>query len=386
MAVLPRSFWPLFAAQFINRVASFAQPFLVLYLTEGHGLALSTAGAIAAAVGVGSVVATLLDGWAADRMGRRATMIVGQALTSASLLWLALANGLWQLWAAALLVGVGGDLLRPAMNATVSDTVPDGLQVRAYGLLFWALNLGFALATVSAGLLTRWGYPVLFLVNAAASALAGAIIWWGVRESRPTASHRNTHLLPVLWRDHGTQLLLAAGTLYSVVYFQAYSTLPVVMVGQGISPAAYGAAIAVNGVVICLVQPLAVRFIERWRAETVYAGGLVLLGGGFALTALVSSVLGHVLVITTWTLGEIATAGVAGALFARRAPVSLRGRYLGLMAMTFALGAAVGPLVGAAVLDHLGGAWLWAGCGVAGLVGAAAMGPVARSPRVDAAH
>ena len=57
-----------------------------------------------------------------------------------------------------------------------------------------------------------------------------------------------------------------------------------------------------------------------------------------------------------------------------------------LMAMTFALGAAVGPLVGAAVLDHLGGAWLWVGCGVAGLVGAAAMGPVARSPRVDAAH
>ncbi|WP_141494220.1 MFS transporter [Kytococcus schroeteri] len=384
MAHLPRYFWPLFAAQFINRVASFAQPFLVLYLTEGHGVAVSTAGAVAAAVGVGSVVATVLGGWAADRLGRRATMLVAQALTSASLLWLALAHGLWQLWAAALLVGVGGELLRPAMSATVGDTVPEALQVRAYGLLFWALNLGFAVATVSAGLLTRWGYPVLFLVNAAASALAGAVIWWGVRETRPTATPRTTHLLPVLWRDHGTQLLLVAGTLYSVVYFQAYSTLPVVMAGQGISAAAYGAVIAVNGVVICVVQPVAVRWIEQWPAEAVYAAGLAVLGGGFALTSLVDDVVGHALVIATWTLGEILTAGVAGALFARRAPVSLRGRYLGLMTMTFALGSAVGPFVGTSVLDHLGATWLWTGCGLAGLVGAAVMRHVARAPRVVA--
>lgn len=253
---LPGTFWSLWCAQLVNRVASFAQPFLALYLTQERGISVSAAGAVVSGVGVGSVVAALVGGWTADRYGRRVSMLAAQVLLSSALLGLALAQDLWQLAAAALLVGFGGDLIRPAMSATVADSVPAALQVRAYGLLFWAINLGFSVATVSAGALTRWGYPTLFIINAAASVIAGLIIWRGVPETRPASSGEKVTFLPVLLRDGPALVLVVVGTLYSVVHFQAYSALPLVMARQGISPAVYGLVLAVNGVVICLVQPL----------------------------------------------------------------------------------------------------------------------------------
>lgn len=338
---LPGTFWSLWCAQLVNRVASFAQPFLALYLTQERGISVSAAGAVVSGVGVGSVVAALVGGWTADRYGRRVSMLAAQVLLSSALLGLALAQDLWQLAAAALLVGFGGDLIRPAMSATVADSVPAALQVRAYGLLFWAINLGFSVATVSAGALTRWGYPTLFIINAAASVIAGLIIWRGVPETRPASSGEKVAFLPVLLRDGPALVLVVVGTLYSVVYFQAYSALPLV-----------------------------VRWVERYRPERVYALGMVVLGAGFAATALARTPWQHAGAVTGWTLGEIAVAGVVGALLARRAPEALRGRYLSLAGLTFAAGAAFGPAVGTRVLDLFGATVLWAGCGGLALVGA----------------
>lgn len=366
---LPGSFWALWTAQLINRVASFAQPFLVLYLTKDHGVSLTTAGAITSGVGIGSIVATLAGGWSADALGRRGTMLAGQTVVAAALVWLATAHGLWELWVSALLVGLGGDLVRPAMNASVSDTVPPQRQVRAYGLLFWALNLGFAVATVGGGLLTTWGYSVLFLVNAGASVVAGLIILFGAPESRPAPTGKSPAFLPVLCRDGEALVLLVVGVIYSVVYFQAYSTLPVVMSEQGISPAVYGVVLATNGVVICLVQPMAVRIIERHRPESVYRVGMVVVGLGFALTSFARTPWQHALAVVTWTVGEIAVAGVIAALFALRAPDGLRGRYLGLASLPFAVGAATAPALGSGVLERWGATPLWLGCGVACVVG-----------------
>ena len=87
---LPRAFWALWVCQLVNRLGSFVQPFLVLYLTQDRHLSVGTAGAVAAAVGAGSVVSQLVGGWLADRVGRRFTMLMcffgtGAALDPAGL-------------------------------------------------------------------------------------------------------------------------------------------------------------------------------------------------------------------------------------------------------------------------------------------------------------
>lgn len=367
---LPCAFWGLWMAQFINRIASFAQPFLVLYLTRDHGVSIGAASVVTGGVGVGSIFAAIVGGWAADRWGRRNTMLAGQTITACALVWLALGSGFSQMFISAIMVGFGSDMVRPAMSAAVSDMITPDLHVRAYGLLFWSLNLGFSFATISGGLLARFGFSQLFLINAAASVLSAFFILKSTNERRLSNPNKTFSFISHLIRDRGTVRLVWVGIIYAIVYFQAYSTLPIVMTSQNISPTVYGLIISLNGIVICLVQPAAVRFIEKRDPYNVYEFGMIVFGTGFAITMFASDPLLHGLAVTLWTLGEVAVAGVVGAIFAARSPENLRGRYQSLVSFCLAVGAAVGPPLGGYILSWKGSTFVWIFCGFSGLLGA----------------
>ena len=153
---------------------------------------------IAAAVGAGTVAAQLVGGWLADRVGRRLTMLICFFGTAAALILLGSARAMVMIWVAAFLVGLLGDLFRPAVQATVADMLQPGERVRAYGLLFWAINLGFSVSTVSAGLLASIGYGLLFWLNAGTSVIAGVVIWAMVPES--ARCWTRTRLVGRCWR------------------------------------------------------------------------------------------------------------------------------------------------------------------------------------------
>src|SRR5215469_2695468 len=70
---LPRPFWVLWAGTLVNRLGTFVEPFLALYLTGTRHLSLAEAGAVLAAYGAGSVPSQLIGGSLSDRIGRRAT-------------------------------------------------------------------------------------------------------------------------------------------------------------------------------------------------------------------------------------------------------------------------------------------------------------------------
>lgn len=129
---------------------------------------------------------------------------------------------------------------------------------------------------------------------------------------------------------------------------------------------------------IVAVQPFLNRVLERLDPHAVYVAGLLVVGAGFAAVALAVTAAGYVAAVVVWTFGEMAAAAVVGTLYAQRAPVALRGRYLGVMGLTFAGGMALGPLIGTATLEHVGATAVWLGSGVLMLVAAGGYGWVAR--------
>ncbi len=365
---LPRAFWALWACQLVNRLGGFVQPFLVLYLTQERQLSASTAGAVVAAVGAGSVASQFVGGWLTDRAGRRRTMLLGFLGTAVALIALGQAETMALIWVTAFVVGLMADLFRPAVQATVADLLGPRERVRAYGLLFWAVNLGFSVSTVSAGVLADFGYGLLFWINAATSVVAALIIWRVVPETRPEeAVNSRRSLLPVAGRDATLLLVIAINIVYAAVYFQGYSTLPLVMADDGLSSATYGLVIALNGVVIVLVQPFVGRYLRNRDRSSVLAVSMLLVGLGFGLGALVHSWWGYGLSVVVWTFGEIGFAAVFGAIVADLAPVDLRGGYMGLTGTAWGFGSIIGPLLGTFVLDHAGSTTLWAACAVLGL-------------------
>src|SRR5690349_1514697 len=131
---LPKPAWFLIGGTFVNRFASFAVVFLVLYLTR-HGYSFARAGLVVGVWGVGEVAASLVGGHLADRIGRRRTIALSMFASAAAMLVLSQVRTFWALLPVALVAGTASEMYRPAGAALVADLVPEGARVTAFALL-----------------------------------------------------------------------------------------------------------------------------------------------------------------------------------------------------------------------------------------------------------
>ncbi len=364
---LPKLVWALAATHFVGRAGGVVRSFLVLYLTQAQHLSPASAGAVVAAVGVGDIGSQLLGGWLGDRIGRRNTMLVGFVGAAVALAALGSADSMSEIWVAAVGVGLTIELHRPAGSAAVAD-LPTRQRIRAFGLLYWAANLGFSVATITAGFLAQHGYGLLFWINIVASLTAALIVWRQVPDTRPAESARTRQaLLPVLLRDRLMIAMMAIHVGYFTLFLQTFTTLPLLMMAGGLGTATYGAVLALNGIAIVALQPLAVRLLAGRNGSAVSAVSMLLVGAGAALGAMSHDTAGFAASVLIWTLGQIGVAVRFGDTFADLAPAELRGRYMGLASTTWSIGAVLGPLAGTALLDLAGPTVLGTTCAISGI-------------------
>jgi MFS family permease len=376
---LPRSFWALWTGSFVNRLGTMVEPFLAFYLAGVRGMSLTATGLVLALFGLGSVVSQMLGGVLADRVGRRVTLTGGMLATAAAMLALGYATAIPVVVTVVFVLGVTVDLYRPAAQALVADLVGPADRVRAYGLLFWAINLGFAVAMVLGGALSRAGFTWLFWVDAMTCAVFAVLVWRAVPETRHEHARREPGGFSDVLRDRVAvaSVLIVLG--YAFVYLQAYTTLPLAMRHAGLPPQAYGLAMAVNGIGIVIVQPLTISWLGRRDASRVLAAGMGVVGLGFGLTALAGSTPVFAATVLVWTLGEVLFAAVSSAIIADLAPPHLRGRYGGLYGTAFSVAALLGPVAGSRLLGVA--SWLpWTTC--AGLCAISGAGALAIAPAV----
>ncbi len=384
---LPRAYWYLWAGALVNRLGSFVVPFLALYLTRMRGLSVERAGLVVALFGAGVLASGPIGGVLADRFGRRITMVLSLALGGAAMLHLGFARTPMHIAIATLLLGLFGEMYRPAVQAAVADLAPPEDRARAYAFLYWAVNLGFSIAPVVAGLMASRSFTALFVGDALTSFAFAAIVWLRVPETRPTvAAAADKAPWSAPYRDRVFIAFAVLTIAIAFVFHQSISSLPLDMSAHEITPERFGLIIALNGVLIVVLQPYAMNVLARTRRSRVLAAGSLLTGVGFGLTAFAHDVPMYLVSIFVWTLGEIALSPVTPAVVSELAPPSLRGTYQGAFHLTWG-GAALGaPAIGTLVLGRFGGGVLWSGCAIVGVL--VAMGHIAIAParrrRLDA--
>lgn len=366
-AGLPPTYWLLWLGTLINRLGGFVVPFLTLYLTDQRGISISQAALMVSLFGAGSFISALVGGELADRLGRRPVLLMSFLIAPANMVLLGLARPVALIALLTLLQGFFTDLYRPAVSAAIADLVPPEGRPRAYGYIYWAINLGAAFAPAIAGLMVRWDYLLLFIGDALTTFLFGLIVLWGVRETRPAEVQHAAGVavrarVAVLGREPLLLVFTGLALVFGTIYMQGNVTLPADMVAHGMRPDQYGLAIAVNGVMVVLLSIPASNAATRWPRFGALAIAALLLGMGFGLTAVSNTLPLYALTVAIWTIGEIGGAVVAPAIVADLAPVDLRGMYQGVFNAAWGLSFFTGPVIGGWVLEHLGAKVLWAGC------------------------
>jgi MFS family permease len=276
------------------------------------------------------------------------------------------------------------------VNAAVVDLVPEEARTKAFGYIYWAINLGAAIAPIAAGFLANLDYFLLFALDALTTAIFGLVVLAKVPESRAReatgeARTKSSARLGVALRDSMLLAFTFLSLLVGVIYSQANVTLPIDMAAHGLPPSDYGLAIAVNGGLIIVITIPISRAAQRWPRFPAIAVSVLLLGIGFGLTSLAGSLAFYAFTVAVWTLGEVIGAAVGPVIVAELSPPSLRGLYQGIWGSSWGLAFLVGPALGGLVFEHLGSGVLWTSILVLGVAISIAYLGLARVARRRAA-
>ena len=385
---LPRTFWVLCAGMFMNRCGAFVVPFLSVYLTQVRGYSIATAGLVAALYGLGAMLASVAGGYCADHFGRRATMLAALAGGGLGMIALGFARDVRVIATAAFTIALVGEAYRPAMQAAVADVVPHEQRVRAFGYLYWVINLGYSVGVTLGGALASVSFLWLFLGDGATTLLFALLVARAVPETHtphvtasPDTPRRGfVHDFLAPWRDGPFGLFVLLAILVLLVFMQNVAALPIDMTARGVSRAWLGAVLGINGVAIVLLQPLLAARLQRANRSRVIALGALLVGAGFAFGAFAHGPALFGVGVLVWTVGEIFVLPISNAVVADVAPAAMRGRYQGTYGLSFGLAAFAAPLAGTFVMQRFGSSALWIGCLVLGALVAA--GQLALAPRL----
>ncbi|WP_058045731.1 MDR family MFS transporter [Streptomyces roseifaciens] len=371
---LPRAFWWLWASTLVNRLGAFVSIFLAMFLTADQGHSASFAGLVGALLGLGSVISSIGAGVMTDRLGRRPTLLIAQASTAVSVAVLGFMTDPVAISVVAFVVGMASNASRPAVQAMMADIVAPEDRVRAFALNYWAINLGFAISSVAAGFVAEYSYLIGFLGEAVMTLACAILVFVKLPESRPDTDaaaakgDEPTVSMGTVLRDGRFMAVVGLSFLLAVVFLQSQVALPVAMADGGFSTKDYGAAIAVNGVLIVAVQIPVTRFLEHRDPRLLLVLAALLGGYGFGLTAFAGSLAVYMLTVSVWTLAEIINSPIQMGLVARLSPTHGRGRYQGMYTLSWAAASLVAPVAGGTAIDRFGADALWAGCAVVGTV------------------
>ncbi len=380
LRALPRAFWVLFAGMFINRFGTFVYPFLTIILHR-RGFSYGDIGLAVSAFGLGGLGAALVGGWFADRFGRRNAIALGTCAHAIFTFLLWWAQTLPAIMLCASLAGFMGGFFGPAGSALVADLVPEPLRLRAYSALRLAINAGFAFGTATGGFLVNHSAFWLFAGDALTTAAYGLLAFWllphGLRHGRAQA--RWSEAFARLRRDRRFWALVVAQFCAGAIMLQSTSTYSLEVAGRGLmvtffgwrpSPEElFGLLIAWNGVLIVLCELPLTRVLQRFVPQHVMGVGYLLLGGGFALTALPGGLGLLFAAMTVSTAGEMLAIPMGSTFVARISPPSMRGRYMGVLGTAWSAASVFAPQLGLR-LYGVQPALVWLGCGALGIVAA----------------
>lgn len=349
------------AVRVVNRLGGFGMSFLGLRLARDLGMSLSAVGLVLAVFGACTIPSRILGGVLATRLGARWTIVGGLLACSAALLAIGLGETVPVVVGAVLVLGLAYELIEPATQAVIADTVERDRQASSFALLWSTLAVAGVVSGVLAALLGRWGVSAIFVCDAVSSALAGV----AALVLLPSA-HAERHPSP--WRSALTPRLLAwtgVGTLYATLVMVVVFMLPVAVDREGHATSTTGWVLAVAAAAAIAAQRVLARVERRMPAATALVIGHLVLAAGLGL----------------WATGELAGL-LAGAALEGASGAFLLGTYqataarmggpgLGAAVMTvfglsWGVATVAAPLLGAALLTS-GPATLWTACAAASL-------------------
>jgi MFS family permease len=370
----PAKFWVVVAAGFVDRVGgTLIFPFFALYITQKFDVGMTQAGVLIGIFSLSGLVGNMLGGALTDRFGRRVMVLFGLVFSALSSVAMGLVEQLYIFYILAVVVGLLSDIAGPAWQAMIADILPEEKRAEGFGILRVVGNMAWIVGPSIGGLMAAQSYLLLFVMDAVSSLITAGIIYRMIPETMPEVEKEGapSSILSTLvgyrkvFADRLYMAYILVSMLMLVVYIQMYNTLSVYLRDEhGVSPQGYGFLLTMSAVTVILLQFWVTRRVKNYPPFLMLALGTAFYMVGFSMYGFVSAYALFVAAVVLITFGEMIIMPVGQALAANFAPEDMRGRYLALFSLAWALPATVGPAMAGFVLDNFNPDWVWYASGI----------------------
>ena len=365
----PRLFWVIVGVRFVDGIGgTLLFPFFALYITQKFNVGMTQAGILLGISSLFGLVGSMFGGALTDKFGRKQLILFGLVFSAISTLGFGLVNDLSILYPLVIVVGLLSSVSHPAHEAMIADILPEKKRQEGFGILRVVANFSWIIGPTIGGFLANINFFYLFVIDAIISCIVAVIIYRTVPETKPEphAHEKSESFLQTVTgyrfvlRDTAFVSFIIANIIMLIVYQQMYGTLSVYLRdNHGINPQGYGFLMSTSAITVILFQFWLTRKIKHQPPFLMMAFGTVFYVIGFTLFGLVTTFILFALNIVIITIGEMIVVPTSQALVAGFAPEEMRGRYMAVSGLSWAIPSTIGPAAAGYILDNYNPNLLW---------------------------
>jgi len=365
----PSLFWIIVVVRFVDGIGStLLFPFFALYITQKFNVGMTEAGILLGMSSLFGLIGSMGGGALTDRFGRRQLILFGLAFSALSSISMGLVTKIGVMYPLVMFVGLLSNIAYPAHEAMIADILPDAKRQEGFGILRVVGNLAWIVGPTIGGLVANINFFYLFVIDSVISCVLAAVLFRVLPETKPAGQphERSESFLQTLigyrhvMRDRAFMAFILASIVMLIVYQQMYGTLSVYLRDvHGINPQGYGYLMSTSAITVVLLQFTVSRIIKRRPPFLMMALGTVFYMLGFSLIGVVTTFILFVLCMIIITVGEMIVVPTSQVLVAGFAPVAMRGRYMAVSGLSWAIPSTIGPGAAGYILDNYHPSLLW---------------------------
>jgi len=387
----PRQYWLMIVGIVLATAGgSMIWPFLIIYASGKLNMPLSTVAALISINAGTGIVASLVAGTLADKIGRKVVMNFSLTVNGIAYFLLMYAQTYPQFAGLMVLVGLSNPLYQVGADAMLADMIPSEKRTDAYAINRIANNAAFAMGPAIGGFLATRSYNLAFYAAGIGFISYSLLLFFQARETlvhTPKSENAPTGFSEIIqsyrrvMKDKGFMVFVIAISIGLIAPTMLWVLMPVyTKMNFGIPENVYGWIPTTNGLMCVFAQYPVIRITRRYRTLPVLAVGMLIYALGAGSVALMTSFWGFWLSMVILTIGELTLVPTASKYVADLAPADLRGRYMSLHWLGWGLARTLAPIIGGFINDNIAPQSIWIGGLLIGLTSTLGLFYLSRAP------
>lgn len=349
---LSRETWLLSLIMLINRSGTMVLPFMTLYLTSKEmNRSLSEVGTVVGLWGLGAIIGAYFGGLLTDKIGFHRVQFI--TLFGGGILFITLGqiHSYSLICIFTFILSMVNEAFRPANSSAVAGYSTLENRTRSYSLNRLAVNLGWAIGASIGGIIASFNYTLLFWIDDFTNIIAALSLIIFIKplseKVKPTGNSEAI-ITPAVtaYSDKRFILFSILIMLFSFCFFQLFSTIPKYFRdNMHLSESYIGTIMAINGLLIVLVEMVLVNYLEGKRNMLIYitAGAIICAIAFLTFLFPMKAKSLSLLMILFISLGEITAMPFMNTYWSVRSSSQNRGQYAALITIAWSAGQTVGP-------------------------------------------